>query len=349
MKNNLKKILLAAIILEFAVILLVLISRQTNNKKNSDEVYIGISLYKADDTFISNIRKEIEAYTKEYEKENNIRIRFEILGAESSQTIQNKQIDRFIALKYDAICINPVERTEVSGIIDKAAAADIPIIFFNRKPVESDMQRADKIYYVGIDPKDSALQQGEILTKAYRRDKRILDYDGDGYVNYVLLEGEPNHQDSLVRTEWIIKVLQRAGVPIQKLGGAVANWDRSQGAALMERWLEDYENRIELVISNNDDMALGAIDAIEKDGASSYIKVVGIDGTPQGMAAVESGKLFGTVRGDSKEYAYVIINIAIAASKGVEMPEDIKSKLSEGKYYNVKQKMINEENIEEFK
>lgn len=342
MNQNLRKILIFAILLELAVVFFVIGGNRFSEKHKgrAKELYIGIGLYKADDTFISSIRKEMESYAKEYEEENGIRIKLEIADAESSQTLQNKQIDRFIALKYDALCINPVERTEVSGIIDKAAEADIPIVFFNREPAESDMQRASKLYYIGIDPKESALLQGQILIDAYRKDKRMLDHNGDGYVEYLLLEGEPNHQDSLVRTEWIIKSLQRAGIPIRKIDGAVANWDRSQGAALMERWINEYGDQIELVISNNDDMALGAIDAIEKNENLSHIKIVGIDGTPQGIEAVERGALFGTVRGNSREYAYVILNLAISAAAGSEIPEDIAGKLEEGKYYHVSQESV---------
>ncbi|MDO4788881.1 MAG: galactose ABC transporter substrate-binding protein [Johnsonella sp.] len=340
MNHNLKKILIFGIMLELAVVFLVLKGSRFSGKSGAKELHIGIGLYKADDTFISSIRKEVENYVKEYEKENNIRIKLEITDAEGSQTLQNKQIDRFIALEYDAICINPVERTEVSGIIDKAEAANIPIVFFNREPVESDMQRAEKLYYIGIDPKESALLQGQILIDAYRKEKKLLDHNEDGYVEYLLLEGEPNHQDSLVRTEWIIKSLQRAGIPIRKLEGAVANWDRSQGAALMERWMNEYGNQIELVISNNDDMALGALDALEKNKSFSYVKTVGIDGTPQGMEAVERGALFGTVRGNSREYAYVITNLAVSAAGGSNIPQDIEEKLESGKYYHVSQESV---------
>ena len=102
-----------------------------------------------------------------------------------------------------------------------------------------------------------------------------------------------------------VQTLKDGGVPIEKLTGGIANWERSQASALMEQWLEKYPGRIELVICNNDDMALGAIDAMERAGMEG-IAVVGIDGTTPGLAAVESGKLMGTVAIDRTQYAGVI-------------------------------------------
>ena len=80
------------------------------------------------------------------------------------------------------------------------------MVFFNREPVEEDMNRWEKLYYVGADAKESAVLQGDILVDAYRRDSRTLDANGNGLVSYVLLEGETSHQDSLIRTEWSIPV-----------------------------------------------------------------------------------------------------------------------------------------------
>ena len=91
---------------------------------------------------------------------------------------------------------------------------------------------------------------------------------GDGTVSYVLLEGESSHQDSLIRTEWSIQTLKDGGVPIERITGGIANWERSQASALMEQWLDEYPGEIELVIANNDDMALGAIDAMGRAGVT---------------------------------------------------------------------------------
>ena len=239
-------------------------------------IRIGVSLYRADDTFIGNIRSELEKRAKEYEQETGIKVTLDIQDAKGNQYVQNKQVERFISLGCDTLCVNPVDRTTSSGIIDAAAAADIPVVFFNRQPVEEDMDRWDRLYYVGADAKESAVLEAEIVADQYEKDPASLDKNGDGVISYVLLEGESNHQDSLIRTEWSVQTLKDRGVPIEKITGGIANWERSQASALMEQWLELYPDTIELVLSNNDDMALGAIDALDRAGEKK-ISVVGID------------------------------------------------------------------------
>ena len=126
-------------------------------------------------------------------------------------------------------------------------------------------------------------------------------------------------------------------MPIERITGGIANWERSQASALMEQWLLEYPDAIELVISNNDDMALGAIDAMGRAGVSD-IKVVGIDGTTPGLQAVEDGKMMGTVSSDKEAYAKAIFEIAAAKALGEELPENIV--LEDGKYYSTPQRIV---------
>ena len=309
-------------------------------KKNA--IRIGVSLYRADDTFIGNIRSEMEKRAKAYEQETGIRVTLDIQDAKGNQYTQNKQVERFISLGCDALCVNPVDRTTSSGIIDPAMAADIPVVFFNRQPVEEDLDRWDKLYYVGADAKESAVLEAEIVADQYEKDPVSLDKNGDGVISYVLLEGENNHQDSLIRTEWSVQTLKDRGVPIEKITGGIANWERSQASALMEQWLSAYPDTIELVISNNDDMALGAIDALERAGGRK-ISVVGIDGTTQGQDAVRNGKMLGTVSSDKTGYANAIFTIAAATGLSEPIPPEID--LEDGKYYWTRQNNVVKEKI----
>ena len=305
-------------------------------------IRIGVSLYRADDTFIGNIRSELEKRAKEYEQETGIKVTLDIQDAKGNQYVQNKQVERFISLGCDTLCVNPVDRTTSSGIIDAAAAADIPVVFFNRQPFEEDMDRWDRLYYVGADAKESAVLEAEIVADQYEKDPASLDKNGDGVISYVLLEGESNHQDSLIRTEWSVQTLKDRGVPIEKITGGIANWERSQASALMEQWLELYPDTIELVLSNNDDMALGAIDALDRAGGKK-ISVVGIDGTTQGQDAVQSGKMLGTVSSDKTGYANAIFTIAAAVGMGEPIPGEIT--LDKGKYYWSRQNNVVKEKI----
>lgn len=305
--------------------------------KEKTSVRIGVSLYRGDDTFINNLRVVLEESAKEYEQETGIKVTLDIQDAKGSQNTQNNQVERFISLGCDVLCINPVDRTDASMMIDRAMTAGVPVVFFNRQPVEEDMNRWDKLYYVGADAKESAVLQGNILVDLYRENPSGIDLNGDGVVSYVLLEGESSHQDSLIRTEWSIQTLKDGGVPIEKITGGIANWERSQASALMEQWLELYPGQIELVISNNDDMALGAIDALDRTGAWK-MNLVGIDATIPGLEAIRAGKLLGTVESDKESYAGTIFRIAAAKAMGKEIPEDIE--LIDGKYYWCSQEII---------
>lgn len=294
---------------------------------------IGVLLYRNDDTFIGTLRNSLEQAAKDYEKETGIRVALDVRDAKRNQITQNSQAERMIDLDCDVLCVNIVDRSAASGIIDKAMEADTPIVFFNREPVAEDMNRWEKLYYVGADAKESAVLEGQILVDAYKKNPSSLDRNGDGVVSYVLLEGETNHQDSLIRTEWSIQTLKDGGVPIRRITGGIANWEKNQASALMEQWLSEYGTEIELVIANNDDMALGAIDAIERAGiVTGTIKLVGIDGTPAGQDAFREGKLFGTVESSKEIYAKRIFDTAEELAMGKEVTQE--------KYFWSPQQMI---------
>ncbi len=329
MKKRLCAMALAAVMLTLAA------CGRGEEQEAQNAIRIGVSLYRGDDTFINNIRSELESCAKEFEQTSGVKVTLDIQEAKGNQNTQNNQVERLLSLGCDVICVNPVDRMAASTIIDRAMDAQVPVVFFNRQPVEEDMNRWDQFCYVGVDAKETAELQGSIIVNHYRQDPRSIDKNGDGVVSYVLLEGESSHQDSLIRTEWSIQTLKDGGVPIERLTGGIANWERSQGSALMEQWLEKFPGQIELVISNNDDMALGAIDAMERAGVSD-INVVGIDGTTPGLEAVASGKMMGTVSSDKERYAAAIFSIAVDKALGREVGEE----LSDGKYFWCPQRII---------
>ena len=326
------------------VVCLLLTSCQgVRKEEQKNSLRIGISLYRGDDTFINNLCSIIEDKVKEYEREHDIKVTLDIQDAKGSQNTQNNQVERFISLDCDVLCVNLVDRMDPSIIIDKAMTAGVPVVFFNRQPVEEDMNRWDQFYYVGVDAKETAILQGKMVVDLYRKQPEAVDLNGDGVVNYVLLEGETSHQDSLIRTEWSIQTLKDGGVPIEKITGGIANWERSQASALMEQWLMEYPNTIELVVSNNDDMALGAIDALER-GEITGVNVIGIDGTIQGLEALENGKMLGTVYADKELYAGAIVELAASCALKEAPPEEYP--LTDGNYYWAPQEIMIH-NIEE--
>ncbi|MDO4268204.1 MAG: galactose ABC transporter substrate-binding protein [Eubacteriales bacterium] len=310
---------------------------QAKQQEEKQSLRIGVSLYRGDDTFINNIRAELEKTAKAYEQETGVKIKLDVQEARGNQNTQNNQVERFISLGCDVLCVNMVDRTGASAIIEKAMTAGVPVIFFNRQPVDEDMDRWDQLYYVGVDPKESALLQGKIVVDLYRENPEALDLNGDGRISYVLLEGEPNHQDSMIRTEWSVQTLKDGGLPIEKIAGGIANWERSQASAMMEQWLEKYPGPVELVISNNDDMALGAIDTLDRKGITS-VCVVGIDGTAPGLEAVKAGKMCGTVSSDKEQYARAIFSMAVDKAMGQDIRPELE--LENGKYYRCPQAII---------
>ena len=306
-------------------------------EEQKSSLRIGVSLYRADDTFINNLRSMMEEKAKEYEREKGIKVTLDIQDAKGNQNTQNSQVERFIALECDVLCINPVDRMEASGMIDNAMTAGVPVVFFNRQPVEEDMNRWDQLYYVGVDARETAILQGEMLVDLYAKQPEAVDLNGDGVVSYVMLEGETSHQDSLIRTEWSVQTLKDGGVPIEKITGGIANWERSQASALMEQWLAEYPDTIDLVISNNDDMALGAIDAMERAQVTG-VNVIGIDGTTQGLEALKNGSLLGTVSANKELYASAIVELAASCALKEVPPEEYP--LTDQKYFWTPQEIL---------
>lgn len=308
------------------------------------EIKIGVTLYKQDDVFVSTITKNLEEIAKEKENEGKYKIIINIVDAKGSLINQSNQVDKFVAQNYDVICVNMVDRTAASMIIDKAKSANIPVVFFNREPVEEDMERWNKLYYVGAQAEQSGELQAGIIMNAYEKDNRIVDKNGDGKIQYVMLEGEPGHQDALIRTEYCIKTLTQKGIELEKLADDTANWQNAQANTKMTQWIKNFGNKIEVVFCNNDDMALGAIQALENSGLTEKPLVVGIDGLPKALEAVKNGSMLGTIINDSKKQASAIFNIAytLATNGDVNSVEG----LEKGKYIRTQHTQVTSENVD---
>lgn len=178
------------------------------------------------------------------------------------------------------------------------------------------------------------------MIDAYRQNSQ-MDKNGDGILQYVMLEGEAGHQDSIVRTEQSVATIENAGIQLEKLDYGIANWDRSQAQTKMLEIYRKHGDAIELIIANNDDMALGAIDALESLGVQreQWPVIVGIDGTDVGIDAVKNGKMIGTVYNDAKGQAQALIDVACTLFWGKEVEE---------KYFRLPHNIITSENVEEY-
>lgn len=306
MKNTWKFVLALICV---AIIAALLFASNMQGEVADDTIKIGVMIYSGNDTFISNMMNSLKRISEEYEQETGLRIHLNILDSKESQATQNDQVGRCIALDYDVLCVNLVDRTDAARVIYQAMDANIPVVFFNREPVQGDIQKWDKLCYVGADARESAELEASIIVDAYRRDPSSIDTNSDGVIQYVILEGESRHQDTVIRTEVSVQTLRDSGLKLEKLDGGIANWSRSQASALAEKYFETYGSEIELMLCNNDDMALGVTDAVSRLGLS-FSNIVGIDATPQGIQAVDEGKMLGTVSIGYEGQAQAIFDIA---------------------------------------
>jgi len=344
----LNKIFAIVIVMAAAMLILSGCSLNSKSSKNSGEFKVGVLVYDEYDTFVGAITKHMSEWCKEKERESGQKITIDIVSASGSQLTQNDQAEKFIARNYDALCINLVDRTDASVIIDKAIASDTPVIFFNRELVEEDLDRWDKLYYVGATAEQSARLQAEIIIDALSDPKKFdeIDVNHNGTIQYVILEGEAGHQDALVRTQVVTKELKNAGFSLEKLGDEFANWNRDQAKTKMKALMDKYFFQIEMVIANDDDMALGAIDALEEQGYPISPFIVGINGTKDGLEAIRTMKLNGSVYNDCVGQADAIMKIAYALGRNEPFPSDVP--LTFGKYVYLPYSKITYENVQEY-
>lgn len=278
---------------------------------------IGIAMYSQEDTFIHSLVQDFEQMAHQRESEEEIRINLNTMDAQSSQLIQNEQIEQLIALNYDILCVNIVDRTAAAMLIDQAKEADIPIIFFNRQPVSEDLLRWENAYYVGAPAEQSGILQGQIALDLWQNEQERIDRNEDGTLQYVILEGEPGHQDTLIRTEKCVEVLTDAGIRVEKLASDTANWNRGQASAKMIQWWGEYGTEIEAVFANNDDMALGVLDVLPELGVEEpYPIIVGVDATKEALEAVKKGTMSGTVLNDGTGIAQTLLDLSLSLYQG---------------------------------
>ena len=302
-----------------AAALLLALAGCREDRQEDGALRIGVAVYKGEDTYLSNMTQAMQESVDLWCAETGDRIQISLSDAQESQNTQNEQIDRFLSLGYDVLCVNLVDRTDAARVVDKAREAGVPLVFFNREPVQEDIDAWDQVYYVGSDARQSAQLQAQIVLDLWESDPDGLDRNGDGVLQYMMLEGESRHQDAVIRTEVSVQTPREAGVPLERVESGIANWDRNQAAALAESALVQHPE-IELILCNNDDMALGAADAVERLGLE-FSNIVGIDGTPQGVEAVDQGRLLGTVVMDYPAHGEAIFRLSRALALGDDPQE----------------------------
>ncbi|OAB44596.1 galactose ABC transporter substrate-binding protein [Paenibacillus glacialis] len=317
----------------------------SNSGEGSELPHIGVAIYKYGDTFMKGVRKSIKTNAEG-------RAKVEIVDSQNSQLTQNDKVDMFIMNKTKALLINPVDRTGAGINIEKAKTADIPVVFLNREPLADDMKKWDKVYYVGAKAEESGTMSGEIIAD-YWKSHPEADKNKDGVLQYVMLKGEPGHQDAELRTKYSIEAIEAAGIKVEKVAEDSAYWDRVKGQEKMATFLELKGGNIEAVLANNDDMALGAIDALKDAGyfkGDKYMPVVGVDAMDPAIEALEEGTMLGTVLNDANTQGKAALLLATLLANG-EIPtkEKVGFDITDNQYVWIQYKKITKENIDEAK
>ena len=325
-------------------------------KKAKKKIKIGVTLYDSYDTFLTGYMR---AFDKEVAEKRAEGYEVNVLqyNAAGSQAMQNEQVEEMLQNSCDVLCVNLVDRTAPSEIIDMAKKKDVPVIFFNRELVEEDLNQWNKLYYVGADAKQSGILQGELVledVKGAEKEGQLppeLDRNGDGKLQYLIFEGEAGHQDSIMRTDYVVSTIQDAGIPLDRLDYSIANWSRAEAQSKMMQLYPEFQGKIELILSNNDDMALGVIDAYDKIGVQKDLRpwIYGIDGTKAGLAAIEKGSMRATVYNDEVGQSKALFRIAFQlASEGAEDGEGTEiEKITRLPYRKVRRKNYAEFRTEE--
>lgn len=312
--------------------------------EKSEEVkeqhYIGVACYNQSDVFLNEL---LDCFKEECGERDMI---VTVRDAAGSQRTQNDQIQEMISEGCDLLCVNLADRTDPSEIIDMVRENDVPVIFFNREPVMEDLMQWEKLYYVGADAKQSGIMQGELAAKMIQ-EQPFVDKNQDGKIQYVILEGESGHQDAIIRTETVVDTMKEQGIALERLDYGIANWNRMQAKHRTIQMLEQYPKNIEVVLANNDEMALGAIDAYDELGYANEERPLffGVDGTDVGLRAVKEGKLSATVYNDKEGQAKGMADLACALieRKGIE-----KIEFEKGRYVYLQYAKVTEENVEDF-
>ena len=297
--------------------LLCLTGCTANSEKKRDVLRVGVVLYTQDDPFINALTDCLKEDLAGYESDS-LKVIMTVRDGKNDQKIQNEVVKEMLDAGCEILAVDLVDRTEPSNIIKMAKKENIPVIFFNREPVREDLMQWDKLYYVGGDARQSGMMQGET-----------------------------GHQDAIIRTDSVVKTIKEQGIILERLSFQFANWNRGQAENKMTQLINQYGDEIELVLSNNDEMALGAVaayDALDYDKDRRPM-IFGIDGLEGALDAVQKGTIQGTVYNDRHGQAEQISRLAMTLFQGQTPP---KEDLENERYIFLPYQKVTAENVESF-
>lgn len=282
----------------FAAALLLLIASPSCSKSHSSaKPVVGVSMAHFDDNWLTILRVAMADHARNFPD-----VVLQFSDAQGDVGKQLSQIQNFIAQDAAAIIVNTVDSAATPRMTKLAREADVPLVYVNRKPAEDTMP--DKVVFVGSDEIQAGTLEMEELA-------RLMQRRG----NVAIMVGELATHGAQFRTKAVEDVVAKyPGMKIVEK--QVGNWQRERGLDLMNNWLTA-GTKIDAVAANNDEMAIGAIMAIQQAGIPpGKILVGGVDATPDALAELAKGTLAVTVFQNARGQAQGAVDAAMTLSRG---------------------------------
>lgn len=336
-----KKFIALVLVLTMALSLAACGGSGSSSKKDGE---VAVFWYTFGDTYLSSVRAALNTAL------TNAGVKYQDYDANGSQTTQTEQIQTAITKGASVLVVNIVDASSddaTQAIVDMAKNANTPLVFFNRSVSEEIVSAYDKAAYVGTDYTQAGHMQGEMIGNYLVANYDAIDLNGDGVISYVMFKGQEGNAEADARTQYGVEdadaVLTGAGKA--QLSFYDANntskylvdqngaWSAAQGQDYMQTILAQYSeannNMVELVIANNDDMALGAIAALQaagyNNGTGKTIPVFGVDATDAAKEKIADASMTGTIKQDAEGMANAISTITQNMASGKATFEGIDS------------------------
>ena len=287
------------------VLLVVILSLAFAAVAGAQDYKIGYACNNYNDTF----QTYIMSYADAYAKENGVNL--VLADGRDDEMKQMSDIENFIADGVDALIVIPVNPQGVDPIIDKAAEAGIPLVFVNRNPFSADdgSDIPDGVYYVGSNEIDAGMYEAQFLVDKLGEDAKC---------GYAILMGQLSNTATPLRTEGNKKVLgEFEGYKF--LAEQTGNWQRDQAVTIIENWITAYGDELCAVMANNDEMALGAVEALETAGMKDKVLVAGVDLIDDAIVAINEGRLDFSAKQDGQGQGEGAVKTAVSVLKGEEV------------------------------
>jgi len=328
-------------------------STPPENPPSGDALKVDVFYYNFSDVYISSVRSAMD------ERLTALGADFNNYDAAGSQPTQTDQVNTALVQSPDLLIVNIVETSSpdaAQGICDAAKAAGIPIIFFNREVADSVVSSYEKCAFVGTNAPDAGHMQGEMIGDFLLANYDAYDLNKDGAISYVMFKGQEGNAEAEARTQFAVEdantKLTGAGKPelvyydtaasTKYLVDQNGQWSAQAATDYMNSILATYtesnNNMVELVIANNDEMAKGAISALQSVGynngeGTTTIPVFGVDAIADAKTLISEGKMSGSIMQDAVGMADTIV----ALVKNVQAGGALMDKIDAGSGYVVDQ------------